>query len=283
MEKKALGKGLEALLPASRSRNGALGNEIQELPVDQILPNRYQPRKEFAEAELAQLAESIKLNGLLQPLLVRRTGDGNYELIAGERRLRSAKLAGIQKVPAIVRNSSDEQAMELALVENLQRKDLNPMEAARAYHRLSNEFGFTQDRIAQRLGKDRSSIANIARLINLPNEIQALIESCQISTGHAKVLLGLPRTELQVTLARRIAERQLSVRQAEMLVANDNRPSTKRRRPADPLILSEDLESKLRKRLGTRVRIMSNRKSGKIVIEYFTRDELDRLVELLLG
>lgn len=284
MEKKALGKGLEALLPTSESRNGVPESDIRELPIDQILPSRYQPRKEFAEAELAQLAESVKLNGLLQPVLVRRKGDGYYELIAGERRLRAAKLAGFNKIPAIVRNSSDEQAMELALVENLQRKDLNPMEAAHAYHRLVSEFGFTQDRIAQRVGKDRSSIANIVRLINLPNEIQTLVESGQISTGHAKVLLGVvTRPELQIKLARQIAERQLSVRQAETLAASYNREFAKSRRPAKSLTSYGDLESRLQKRLGTRVRITSNRRGGKIVIEYFTQDELDRLVELLLG
>ena len=185
MEKKALGKGLEALLPERRPLHTSPTGEIQELPLDQIMPNRYQPRREFADWELAELAESVKQNGVLQPILVRRKGDGFFETIAGERRLRAAKLAGLQRIPAIIRNSSDEQSMELALVENLQRKDLNPMEAARAYHRLINEFAFTQDTVAQRLGKDRSSIANIIRLVNLPNEIKMLVESGAISTGHA--------------------------------------------------------------------------------------------------
>lgn len=281
MEKKALGKGLEALLPERRPLSASPTGEIQEIPLDQIMPNRYQPRREFADSELAELAESIKQNGLLQPILVRRKGDGFFETIAGERRLRAAKAAGLQRIPAIVRNSTDEQSMELALVENLQRKDLNPMEAARAYRRLTNEFGFTQDTVAQRLGKDRSSIANIARLVNLPNEIQMLVESGAISTGHAKVILGLPLPEAQIKLARRIVESQLSVRQAEKAAAGESRVTKvqagiRRQRPYP------DLEARLQKRLGTRVSIVKSRRGGKIVIHYFTSAELDRLLEVIL-
>ena len=282
MEKKALGKGLEALLPERRPLHASLAGEIQELPLDQIMPNRYQPRREFADWELAELAESVKQNGLLQPILVRRKGDGFFETIAGERRLRAAKLAGLRTIPAIVRNSTDEQSMELALVENLQRKDLNPMEAARAYHRLINEFAFTQDTVAQRLGKDRSSIANMVRLVNLPNEIQMLLESGAISTGHAKVLLGLTRPEGQIKLARRIVEGQLSVRQAEKAAGDESRVSkaktSMRRQKPYP-----DLEDRLQKRLGTRVSILKSRRGGKIVIHYFTSAELDRLLEAILG
>lgn len=282
MEKKALGKGLEALLPATAVRQVSASGEVQELPVEHIIPNRFQPRKEFAESELAQLAESVRQNGLLQPVLVRRKGDSFYELIAGERRLRAAKLAGLDTIPAIVRNSSDEQAVELALVENLQRKDLNPMEAARAYHRLLTEFGFTQDMIAQRIGKDRSSVANIARLVQLPSEIKELIESGQLSTGHAKVLLGLMRQDAQLKLARQIAKEQLSVRQAERLAVGETH-HTKGRRRTKPLSKPyPDLETKLQKRLGTRVSITKSGQGGKIVIEYFTPAELDRLVEMLL-
>jgi ParB family chromosome partitioning protein len=282
MEKKALGKGLEALLPERRPLHTSPAGEIQELPLDQIMPNRYQPRREFADWELAELAESIKQNGLLQPILVRRKGDGFFETIAGERRLRAAKLAGLRSIPAIIRNSTDEQSMELALVENLQRKDLNPMEAARAYHRLINEFAFTQDTVAQRLGKDRSSIANIVRLVTLPNEIKVLVESGAISTGHAKVILGLPRPEGQIKLARRIVEGQLSVRQAEKAAAGESRVSKVKTgiRQQKPY---PDLEDRLQKRLGTRVSILKSRRGGKIVIHYFTSAELDRLLESILG
>jgi ParB family chromosome partitioning protein len=272
---------LEALLPnaVTPKQNPDPTSDVQELRIDHIIPNRYQPRKTFSEEELSQLAESIKENGLIQPILVRRRGDGIFELIAGERRLRAARLAGLTSIRAIIRNSSDEQAMELALVENLQRQDLNPIEAARAYQRLITEFGFTQDGVAQRIGKDRSSVANIARLLNLPTEIQQLIESGALTTGHAKVLLGLPGLEPQVRLARQIMERHLSVRQAEQLASQGtHRPQqpVKRAQPAS------DLEERLQKRLGTKVSIQNGRRGGKIVLHFFGRTELDRLVELLL-
>jgi ParB family transcriptional regulator, chromosome partitioning protein len=280
VEKKALGRGLEALLPNAVAPKEASvpTSDVQELRLDHIIPNRYQPRKAFSEEELSQLAESIKENGLIQPILVRRRGDGIYELIAGERRLRAARLAGLTSIRAIIRNSSDEQAMELALVENLQRQDLNPIEAARAYQRLITEFGFTQEGVAQRIGKDRSSVANIARLLNLPTEIQQLIESGALTTGHAKVLLGLPGLEAQVRLARQIMERHLSVRQAEQLASHSTRPQppAKRAQPAS------DLEERLQKRLGTKVSVQHGRRSGKIVLHFFGRTELDRLLELLL-
>lgn len=282
MEKKALGRGLEALLPVSGGKILSEEKEIQELPIDHILPNRYQPRREFSDSELVELADSVKQNGLLQPILVRRKGDGFFELIAGERRLRAAKLAGLHVVAAIVRNSNDEQAIELALVENLQRKDLNPMEAARAYHRMVHEFGFTHETIAQRLGKDRSSIANLARLVNLPSEIKNLVESGLISTGHAKVILGLDSSEKQIKLARKIVEGQLSVRQAEEEVAHKSRSRkdkkvTWRRKPYP------DLEERIQKHLGTRITILKGKRGGKIVIHYFSPAELERLLEVLLG
>jgi ParB family chromosome partitioning protein len=280
VEKKALGRGLEALLPnpAAPKETAIHTSDVQDLRIEHIIPNRYQPRKTFSQDELSELAESIKENGLIQPILVRRRGDGIYELIAGERRLRAARLAGLTSIRAIIRNSSDEQAMELALVENLQRQDLNPIEAARAYQRLITEFGFTQEGVAQRIGKDRSSVANIARLLNLPADIQQLIESGGLTTGHAKVLLGLPGPEAQLRLARQIMERHLSVRQAEQLASQSarSRPPVKRAQPAS------DLEERLQRRLGTKVSIQNGRRGGKIVLHFFGRTELDRLVELLL-
>ena len=282
MEKKALGRGLEALLPTGGVKTLLEDNEIQELPIEHIIPNRYQPRREFSDSELVELAESVKQNGLLQPILVRRKGDGFFELIVGERRLRAARIAGLHSVAAIVRNSNDEQAIELALVENLQRKDLNPMEAARAYHRMVQEFGFTHETIAQRLGKDRSSIANLVRLVNLPSEIQQLIESDLISTGHAKVILGLENSEKQIKLARRIAQEQLSVRQAEEEVAGESR-GRKGKRVAWRRKPYPDLEERIQKHLGTRVTILKGKRSGKVVIHYFSPAELERLLEILLG
>jgi ParB family chromosome partitioning protein len=282
MEKKALGRGLEALLPIGGVKTILEDKEIQELPIEHIIPNRYQPRREFSDSELVELAESVKQNGLLQPILVRRKGDGFFELIVGERRLRAARIAGLHSVAAIVRNSNDEQAIELALVENLQRKDLNPMEAARAYHRMVQEFGFTHETIAQRLGKDRSSIANLIRLVNLPSEIQQLIESDLISTGHAKVILGLENSEKQIKLARRIAQEQLSVRQAEAEVAREAR-WRKGKRAAWRRKPYPDLEERIQKHLGTRVTILKGKRSGKVVIHYFSSAELERLLEVLLG
>ncbi|MGH7256140.1 MAG: ParB/RepB/Spo0J family partition protein [Nitrospirales bacterium] len=282
MEKKALGKGLDALLPDWRPRAVGGQGEVQQVPVGQILPNRFQPRTAFSEAELQELADSVRQNGMLQPVLLRRRGDGAYELIAGERRLRAAKQAAMDTIPAIVRNATDQQAMELALVENLQRKDLNPMEAARAYHRLLTEFGLTQEMIALRLGKERSSVANIVRLVCLSKELQLEVETGRLSAGHAKVLLGLDRPEAQRVLARRIIDEHLSVRQAETLASQLRTSHQPKGKPAAKKAFP-DLEERLRKQLGTKVAILKGRRGGKIVLHYYSSDELDRLVETLLG
>jgi ParB family transcriptional regulator, chromosome partitioning protein len=280
MEKKALGKGLEALLPTVHFKEPIPQHaDVQEVPLSQIIPNRYQPRTTFSEREISELSESIKKNGLIQPIMVRRKGDGLYELIAGERRFRATKLAGLSTIKAVIRNSSDEQAMELALVENLQRQDLNPMEAARAYHRLTTEFGLTQEQVAQRIGKDRSSIANISRLTNLPSDIQQLVEVGQLTTGHAKVILGLPTSTAQQSLTRQIIDGQLSVRQAEKIASQETKP----RRAVKRATPHSDIEERLQKYLGTRVAIQKGRRGGKIVLHYFGPEELDRLIEMLLG
>ena len=283
MEKKALGKGLGALLPESLPKILPIEREMtQDVPLDRIVPNRYQPRHTFEPGELAQLAESVKRNGVLQPVLVRRKADGLFELIAGERRYRATKLAGLKSIPVVVRNSSDEQSMELALIENLQREDLNPMEEARAYSRLVTEFGVTQETLAQRFGKDRSSVSNSLRLLNLPNEIKELVESLKISMGHAKVLLGLSHPDLQIKLAKRIIAGQLSVRQAEQLIASDLRAG-KSKHSARKITAYPDLEEKLRKRFGTKVLIRKGRKGGRLEIHYFETADLDRLVDMMLG
>lgn len=283
MEKKALGRGLEALLPVGSDRQVPERHGVIHVSLEHILPNRYQPRRDFPEVELNKLAESVKQAGLLQPVVVRRKGDGFYELIAGERRWRAAKLAGLESIPAIVKNCSDEHTMVLALVENLQRQDLNPMETSKAYHRMLQEFGMTQEHIAQWVGKDRSSVANVARLVNLPFEIHDLVQSGKISSGHAKVILGLKRPEEQVRLARRIVERQLSVRGAEMVVESQVRH---KRRPARGLSDRpyRDLEEKVQKLLGTKVTIkQKRRRGGEIVIHFFSQSELDRIIEVVLS
>lgn len=282
MEKKALGRGLDALLPTAKTTVDPERGDTLELRLEAIVPNRFQPRQSFSEVELAELTASIKQSGVLQPILVRRKGDGIFELIAGERRLRAAKLAGLQKIPALVRNVSDQESMILALVENLQRDDLNPMETARAYQRMLSEFGMTQEAIAQKVGRERSSVANMLRLVTLPNEVQQMVESERLSTGHAKVILGLTTPEAQVQLAKDIVRDELSVRQAEALVQSHAKARTPASRPVR-VPLRSDLEERLQKRLGTRVDVRKGRRGGKIIIHYFSPEELDGVVEQLLG
>ena len=282
MEKKALGRGLDALLPPTKPAVRSELPEVQHLRVDAIVPNRYQPRQMFSPQELAELTASLKQSGLLQPILVRRKGDGIYELISGERRWRAAKEAGLETIQAVIRNCGDEESVVLALVENLQRADLNPMEMARAYHRMMNEFGLTQDIIAQRVSCERSSIANVVRLIHLPVEIQQLIESNQLSMGHAKVILGLPGQNEQLRVARRVISRALSVRETEKLV--ESSPVAKKRGTKELRRTPwSDVEERLQKRLGTKVMIQNGRRGGKIVIHYFSPPELDGILETLLN
>jgi len=282
MEKKALGRGLDALLPAAKPAAMPEMPEVQRLRVDAIVPNRYQPRQTFAPQELAELTASLKQSGLLQPILVRRKGDGIYELISGERRWRAAKEAGLETIQAVIRNCGDEESVVLALVENLQRADLNPMEMARAYHRMMNEFGLTQDIIAQRVSCERSSIANVVRLINLPSEVQQLIETNQLSMGHAKVILGLPGQNEQLRVAQLVVSRALSVRETEKLI--ESSPVAKQRRAKELRRTPwSDVEERLQKRLGTKVMIQKGKRGGKIVIHYFSPPELDGILETLLN
>ncbi|TKB64919.1 MAG: ParB/RepB/Spo0J family partition protein [Nitrospira sp.] len=282
MEKKALGRGLDALLPAIKPVSMPELPEVQHLRVDAIVPNRYQPRQTFSPQELEELTASLKQSGLLQPILVRRKGDGIYELISGERRWRAAKEAGLETIQSVIRNCGDEESVVLALVENLQRADLNPMEMARAYHRMMNEFGLTQDIIARRVGCERSSIANIIRLIQLPSEIQQLIESNQLSLGHAKVILGLTGQIEQLRVAQLVVSKVLSVRETEKLIGS---LLTGKRRVAKELSRTpwSDVEERLQKRLGTKVLIQKGKRGGKIVIHYFSPPELEGIIETLLN
>ena len=282
MEKKALGRGLDALLPPVKLASMPESQEVQHLRVDAIVPNRYQPRQAFPLQGLEELSASLKQSGLLQPILVRRKGDGIYELISGERRWRAAKEAGLETIQSVIRNCGDEESVILALVENLQRADLNPMEMARAYHRMMNEFGLTQDIIAQRVGCERSSIANVVRLINLPSEIQQLIEANQLSMGHAKVILGLPSQNEQLRVAQLVVSKVLSVRETEKLI--ESSPVAKRRGTKELRRTPwSDVEERLQKRLGTKVIIQKGRRGGKIVIHYFSALELDGILETLLN
>jgi len=282
MEKKALGRGLDALLPAVKPVSMPELPEVQHLLVDSIVPNRYQPRQAFPSQELAELTASLKQSGLLQPILVRRKGDGIYELISGERRWRAAKQAGLETIQAVIRNCGDEESVVLALVENLQRADLNPMEMARTYHRMMNEFGLTQDIIAQRVGCERSSVANVVRLMNFPLEIQQLIETNQLSMGHAKVILGLSSQNEQLRIAHLVVVKSLSVRETEKIIESS---SIVKKRGTKELRQTpwSDVEERLQKRLGTKVIIQKGRRGGKIVIHYFSPPELDGILETLLN
>ncbi|MGE0643409.1 MAG: ParB/RepB/Spo0J family partition protein [Nitrospira sp.] len=282
MEKKALGKGLGALLAPARATVSADAADVQRIRIDSIVPNRYQPRHHFPHEELAQLAASIKESGVLQPIVVRRKGDGTYELIAGERRWRASKEAGLDTIPVIIKNCSDQESLLLALVENLQREDLNPMETARAYSRMMKEFGLTQDAVALRVGCDRSSVANFVRLTQLPTEIQEFIEAGRLSAGHAKVILGLPSQEEQLRLSKLVVSTSLSVRETEKLIARP--PAGKKHRPIPGRhSLWADLEARLQKRLGTKVTVQPQKQGGKLVIHCFSKEELDGVVDILLG
>lgn len=281
MEKKALGRGLDALLPTTKPAPMPELPEVQHLRIDAIVPNRYQPRQTFPPQELAELAASLKQSGLLQPVLVRRKGDGMYELISGERRWRAAREAGLETIQAMIRNCSDEESILLALVENLQREDLNPIEMARAYQRMMNEFGLTQDTVAQRVGCERSSVANAVRLLQLPVEVQHLIETDQLSAGHAKVILGLASPAEQLRVAHLAVSRHLSVRETEHILSSG---LIARKRHAKELRRSpfSDVEERLQKRLGTKVSVLNGRRGGKVIIHYFSPAELDGLLEQLL-
>ena len=285
MEKKALGKGLHALLPEKKTLAWKVethsDKDVQTLPLDQILPNPHQPRRNFEDRELEELAESLKEHGVLQPVLVRRKGDGLYELIAGERRYRAAQLAGLGRLPVIVRNSNDEKTLALALVENIQRENLHPMEEARAYSRLMGEFGLTQDQVAHSVGKERSSVANTVRLLALPTQVQQLVESGDLSLGHGKVLAGLNTAQAQIQFANMVLAKNLSVRQLEQVVAGKKKsPGNSSKKASDRPFT--DLEDRFRKQLGTKVQVKTGAKGGQLIIQFYSNEDLDRLTSIIL-
>jgi len=273
-----LGRGLASLIP---QRPG--GAPPATIPVDRIRHNPFQPRLSADVAALESLAESIRAHGVLQPVIVIATFDG-YQLIAGERRLRAAQMAGLGHIPAIVREAGEQDQLELALVENLQRSDLNPMEEALAFRRLIDEFGLDQDGVAQRVGKARSSVANTLRLLDLSEPVQSALAAGQISEGHARAIAGLPERSGQVTVLEAIISSGLSVRQTEELIRRlkDLDPATSRSvRGADPDL--ERLEADLRDALGTKVTVTSSRRGGRITIEYYGDEDLERLMGRLTG
>jgi len=299
---KHLGRGLESLLgpitpegsnidhtlpspavPPNFPPDNELRTSLQEIDIDAISPNPYQARTVWDQQELADLAESIKANGIIQPILVRPAGSG-YQLIAGERRYRAARLASLTTIPALVRAATDEELLELALVENIHRTNLNPIERAKAYQNYLNTFSFTQAEAAQRLGEDRSVIANYLRLLDLPDEVKRMLIEKQLNVGHARAILGLPTDELRRKLANRAMAGRLSVREVERLVrkyltGTDQAKTAVRSKPAHIL----DLERKLSSRLGTKVSIETrkNGQRGKIIIEFYSLDEFDTIAETI--
>jgi ParB family chromosome partitioning protein len=288
MAKSGLGRGLGALIGANNplaapQPDPEKGESVQSVVLARVVPSPFQPRKHFREEQLEELVGSIKEVGIIQPLIVRKVGD-KLELIAGERRWRAAERAGLTEVPVIVRSASDREVLELALVENLQRADLNPLEEAEAYALLLNQFKLTQEEVAERVGKNRASVANAIRLLGLPTEIRTYLENGQITVGHAKVLLSLDKKEEQRLVTERIIKDHLTVRQTEKLVASlgpqkSKKASAKKSGVSD--VNFADLEKRLQQAVGTRVRLVGTGSTGKIELQYFSEDELDRLLQLL--
>lgn len=269
--KRGLGKGLAALLPGGEA-------QVQELRVEEVRPAPGQPRQRIPEDSLVELAQSIRAHGVLQPILVRPVS-GGYELVAGERRWRAARLAGLETIPALVKDLSEAERLEMALVENLQREDLNPLEEAAGYRQLMERFGYTQEQVAERVGKSRSHIANTLRLLGLASRIQEMVRSGLLSAGHARALLGLRDEKLQVAVAESLVRRGASVREAEELVRRRTRARETRHKSEGSW--GEEWENRLRLRLGTKVSIRGDERRGRIEIEYYTREDLERLLELL--
>ena len=284
MNRKALGRGLGALLSSDRTID--LGPEPSEVDLDSIVPGPMQPRTHFDDASLESLAESIRSHGIVQPLLVRRRENG-YELVAGERRWRAAKLAGLSRVPVVVKEVPDESLLEIALIENIQRENLNPIEEAQAYKKLIENVGLTQEALASRVGRDRSYITNYLRLLRLPEDLQQLVKEGRLSTGHARTLLALSQPDLQRRVARQIIEGGLSVRATEQLVhrATEEKPAktASAPHPVDPNIRAA--ETKLRRALGTQVKIiqLAGDGRGKVEISFFNSQDLDRIYNLLMA
>jgi len=272
--KDALGRGLGALIPERQQG-------VQEIEIDKIKPNPEQPRKVFNDKALRELTASIKEKGVLQPVMVRRAENGEYYLIAGERRWRAAALSGLKKIPAMVKESGPGESLELALIENIQRDDLNPIETAEAFYRLIEEHKYTQETLSKRVGKDRATVANYLRLLKLPPEVKGLINDGRLSMGHAKAIVSLPTRRAQMEASRAVVKKGLSVRETEALCRRLlETPSGKtRKKVKDPDISA--LEERLKRSLGTKVRIRHRGKAGKVEIEYYSLDELDRLLEIL--
>jgi ParB family chromosome partitioning protein len=290
-KRRALGKGLDSLIPRAQTPAAPSGENEggrpREIPLDQIERNPFQTRSQVNEGQLAEMAASITANGVVQPVLVRPLANGRFQLIAGERRWKASQLAGKATIPAILRQVSDEQAMEITIVENLQRADLNPMEQARAFERLSREFHMTQEQMAVRTGKDRATVSNFLRLLKLPSGVQARVESGELSFGHARALLAFEHAEEIEKGAQRAVVLSLSVRQVESYVQGLLHPERKGKKeakaeaPADPNV--RDAQERLQRALGLKVNIEDRNGRGKVIIEYARLEDFDSLMERLTG
>lgn len=283
MEKKGLGKGLGALFP---SESGTPSGGVSEVGVDDIRFNPYQPRETIDDAKFQELVASVRVHGIIQPIVIRTSEDGRYELVAGERRLRAARTVGLSRIPAVIRMLSDEQSLQIALIENIQREDIGAIDAAIAYRRLADEFGMSQEEIAVGVGRSRSSIANTMRLLSLPEDVKRMLVAGKLTEGHARAVLTLESPNDQVDAAHRIADAGLSVREAERLtkgiMEHSNVSSVSRetnRKIEDPNLL--DAEARLREILGTKASIIKWKDRGRIEIEFYSDDDLDRLLNML--
>ena len=285
MEKRALGRGLEALLTPATIESAATqiapaGEQVLQIPISQIKTNKYQPRIDFNQDKLNELISSIQEKGVVQPVLVRKIDQG-YELIAGERRLRAVKALNIDKIPAIVKNVADIDMLEISLIENIQREELNPIEEAHSFQKFITDFSFTQEKIAKVLGKDRSTIANTIRLLGLPKKIQDYISRNTITAGHAKAILSLPAEMDQLRVCNLVVKKGLSVRETESLVSRRSLGERKIEIKKDQNIA--DLENQLQQLFGTRVKIAHGKKRGKIQIEYYSTEDLNRILDMFHG
>ncbi|HVE71656.1 MAG TPA: ParB/RepB/Spo0J family partition protein [Thermoanaerobaculia bacterium] len=288
-QKKALGRGLGALIPSrpaphheAPSAATAPGSGLANVPIGQISPNPYQPRKTFNDASIEELSRSVREHGIIQPLVVTKIGDDKYRLIAGERRFRAAQKAGLDTVPVVIKETmADGDVLQVALIENIQREDLNPIEEAHAYHQLHEEFQLTQEEISKRVGKERSTVANFLRLMKLPDAVKKLLASGQLSMGHARAILAVDTPKKQEQLAERVVKRNLNVRQTEMLAAEKSPKAEHPEKEKD--VFTRDAEDRLAKTLRSRVEINRKRRGGVIHIRYGSEDELIRLVEELMG
>jgi ParB family chromosome partitioning protein len=278
-KRQALGRGLDALIPTGD--HPARGDAVRQVPIDQIAPNPRQPRARVDEEKLAELAASIRTHGLIQPLVVTETMEG-FVLIAGERRWRASRLAGLQQVPVVVKETTPQDMLELALIENIQRADLNALEEAHAYRQLTEEFGLTHEAVAERVGKARTTVTNLLRLLALPEAIQAAVSEERISGAHARALLPLPTPEAQLAAMNQILKLNLSVRQTEALVAGlmaDKRPAPRPRKQLPPELAA--LQGRFEQALGTRVNIERSGQGGRVVIHYYSDEELNAIYEAI--